>query len=239
MTGPEAPKPAGEPRLSRSEEDYLGDIYRLQAGGEPVKTGDLAQRLGVSSASTTAMFKKLARDGYLHYKEYAGATLTGAGERAALGVIRRHRLTERFLTDLLGIPWERVDALAHRMEHALPDEVVDALEQLLGDPETCPHGYPIPAKDGQVAPGSACDLTGLATGEQARVSEVDEADPAMLLYLGEQRLVPGTCVAVTQVNPLDGTISLRFAGRDLVVGPRIAQAVRVTRIAADGGRPVE
>jgi DtxR family Mn-dependent transcriptional regulator len=215
--------------LSRSEEDYLSHLYRLQRSDEPVSTGDIAQRLGVTAASANSMFKRLARDGLVTYREYAGASLTPAGERAALAVVRRHRVIERFLTDVLHFDWERVDALAHQMEHALPDEVVDALEAFLGEPATCPHGHPIPAKDGSIAPESPLNLASLEEGGCAVVSEVDEFDPTLLQFLRANGLVPGVKVQVVQRTPVDGTVVLACGGRAVAVGPVTARAVHVVR----------
>jgi DtxR family Mn-dependent transcriptional regulator len=216
--------------LSRSREDFLADMYRLSGFEEPVRTGDMAQRLRVSPASANSMFKRLARDGLVTYREYAGASLTSAGERAALAVVRRHRVVERFLTDVLHFDWERVDELAHQMEHALPDAVVDALETLLGDPETCPHGHPIPSRDGHIAPESPLNLTSLEVGGSALIREVDEFDPALLHFLRTNGLVPGAQVRITQQNPVDGTVVVECEGRGIAVGPATARAVHVVRI---------
>jgi DtxR family Mn-dependent transcriptional regulator len=225
-SAPKAPQPGG---LTRSEEDYLSDLYRLSGGQEPVRTGDIAQRLGVSPASASAMFKRLSRDGLVHYREYEGASLTPLGERAALAVVRRHRVVERFLTDLLHFGWDEVDALAHQIEHALPDVVVDALERLLGDPETCPHGHPIPGKDGSVAAEPTLTIASLGQGDRAQVCDVDEFDPALLQFL-RCGLVPGATLTVTQRNPLDGTVSVDCGGQVTVLGPNTARAVRVRHL---------
>ena len=218
--------------LTRSEEDYLSDLYRL--GGEgPVRTGDIAGRLGVTPASASGMLKRLSRDGFVNYREYGGATLTAAGERAALLVVRRHRVVERFLTDMLGFGWEQVDALAHQMEHALPDDVVDAIEQLLGDPATCPHGHPIPDRQGHVAAEPRLSIAGLRPQERAAVVEVEEADPALLAFLRDCGLVPGALLQVTQLNPIDATVVIRVGDRPpTALGPKTASAVRVVRAAA-------
>ncbi|MBX6376953.1 MAG: metal-dependent transcriptional regulator, partial [Clostridia bacterium] len=134
--------------VSQPKEDYLAAMYRIESRGDRVTTGELARLLGVSPASATHMLQRLAEEGLVEYREYAGGALTPAGRRAALDVIRRHRLAERFLTDILGIGWDQVDALAHRMEHALPPEVIDRFDELLGNPTVCPHGYPIPSQSG-------------------------------------------------------------------------------------------
>lgn len=212
-------------------EDYLAEIYRLQAAGESATTGMVADRRHVSPASTTAMFKRLARDGLVTYREYEGVTLTEDGQRMALGVLRRHRLVERFLTDVLRMPWESVDDLADQMEHALPEAVVDALERLLGNPFTCPHGYPIPDREGRLDQAPLRRLADLATGESARVARVDERIPGLLAYLDQVGLTLGALLQVEATTRIDETMTLRVADTVLVVGPRVAQAVSVTGVA--------
>jgi len=215
-------------------EDYLADIYRLETEGVNATTGAVAGRRSVSPASTTAMFKRLARDGLVTYREYEGVVLTGEGQRVALAVLRRHRLVERFLTDLLRLPWDRVDEIADEMEHALPDVVVDALEQLLGSPFTCPHGYPIPDRDGHVSdPDDLRTLAELRAGEDARVARVDEHVPGLLGHLQGLGIVPGAELHVLATNAIDETVVLRAPdqpGGVHVVGPRIARAVGVVAV---------
>jgi len=223
-------------QLSRAEEDYLSDLYRLAADG-PVRTGEIAQRLGVTPASASGMLKHLSREGLVEHRGYGATSLTPDGERAALQVVRRHRVIERFLTDTLQFGWEQVDVLAHQMEHALPDVVVDAIECLLGDPATCPHGHPIPDRDGHVAAEPALTVAGLLPGERARVREVDEFDPSLLAYLRSRGLVPGALLLVTQVNPIDATVVVEVPNvGPTALAPATARAVRVARDIPQGGK---
>ncbi len=210
-------------------EDCLAEIYRLEDSGEQVTTGVVADRRRVRPASITSMFKRLARDGLVVYREYEGVTLTAAGRRLALGVVRRHRLVERFLTDVLRMSWEAVDPLADQMEHGLPEAVVDAMESLLGNPFTCPHGYPIPDRAGHLPEVPLRCLAELRVGEVARVARVDERVPGLLPYLERVGLTLGARVVVHGQNPLDDTVSLSTGGEPFVVGPRIARAVFVSR----------
>ncbi|MDA8345444.1 MAG: metal-dependent transcriptional regulator [Thermaerobacter sp.] len=219
--------------LSRSREDYLAHIYRIQAVGHNVNTGEVAQHLGVTPASTSAMFKRLAQEGLVNYKSYSGVSLTEEGERAASHVVRRHRVIERFLTDILGIGWERVDEFANRMEHAMPDEVLEAIERLLGGPDTCPHGYPIPSEEGKLAVATGQPVEALVAGEWAVIRHVDESDTELLRHLRERGLVPGTLLQVAETNLIDGTRTLRIGDSTLVVGQRIARALFVDRVVDD------
>ena len=209
-------------------EDYLAAIYRVQQRGQRSTTGLIASRLGVSAASATAMFQRLAAEGLVEYKEYAGVCLTQKGQQAALDVIRRHRLAERFLTDVLEIPWDRVDEMAHRMEHALPKEVIEGFDRLLGNPTTCPHGYPIPSADGQVVEQPVRPLDELQPGEEAVVVRVLEDDPELLRYLGSRGLVPGARVQVLERPPFDEPITVRVNEQEQSVGRRVAESVFVS-----------
>lgn len=211
--------------LSQPMEDYLTAIYRAESRGEKVTTSHIASKLGVSAASTTAMFQKLATEGLVEYKEYAGVSLTQKGQKAALDIIRRHRLAERFLTDILDIPWDRVDAMAHKMEHVLPKEVIEGFDRILGNPRTCPHGYPIPSQDGAIAEVAVRELSDLRPGESGVIARVAEDDPELLRYLAACHLVPGAELTVIDKPPFDEPMTLKVGGESLVIGPRIARSV--------------
>lgn len=220
------------PRLS--VENYLADIYRLQTEQEgSVSTGAVADRRHVSPASASSMFRRLAREGLLVYREYEGVSLTGEGERLALNVVRRHRLVERFLTDVLGMPWESVDELADQMEHAFPDAVIEALERFMGNPLTCPHGYPIPDSSGQLQWVPLRRLSDLGPGEGGIVARVDERVPGLLPYLEEIGMTPGAAVMVREYNRIDETVVLSIDGEHRFVGPRITNAVSLRPLDSD------
>jgi DtxR family Mn-dependent transcriptional regulator len=220
--------------VSSAMEDYLAAIFRTLLVQEKASTSEIARRLKVSSASATAMFHKMASEGLVQYQEYAGVSLTPEGRKAAASVVRRHRIAERFLTDVLGIPWERVDEMADRLEHALPGEVVDSFEHLLGGATHCPHGWPIPTADGFVEPERVRLLASLTGGEEGEVRWVEEDDPGLLQYLAELGLVPGARVRVEAVNPVDDLMEVRVGERRFAVGQRVANAVAVGTPRAEG-----
>lgn len=213
---------------SQAMEDYIAAIWRITLNSGVATTSEVARRLGVTPASTSHMFKKLAEQGLVEYKEYAGVQLTPAGERAAAGYVRRHRVIERFLVDMLTIPWDRVDAYADQMEHALPDEVIDRLEAVLDYPDTCPHGYPIPAASGEVVAQPAVAVGTLEVGARMMVLRVDESDPSLLRYLHARGLVPGAQLEVVARDHLGQTLTLQVGQAHHVVGPRVADAVFVS-----------
>ncbi|MGE5591535.1 MAG: metal-dependent transcriptional regulator [Bacillota bacterium] len=214
-------------QISPAMEDYLMAIYRSQSAGERVSTSQIARRLGVTSASTTAMFKRLADESLVEYHEYTGASLTPKGEGLAASLVRRHRLAERFLTDVLGIALDQVDPMADRMEHALPPEVIDRFDSILQEPHTCPHGQPIPDKDGVLPKLRYTPLASLAAGQEATIARLEEGDAELLHYLVEQGLVPGARIKVVEKHPVDDLITLELGGTSLVVGQRVVRALDV------------
>lgn len=218
-----------------SQEDYLSTIYRLQGDdgdgdhGDDADlgvatTGRIADALDVSQASVTAFLKRAAEEGLVEHRSHKGARLTEAGRREALKVIRRHRVVERFLVDVLGIPWDRVDGEAHRLEHAVSDLVISRMEALLEDPEHCPHGFPIPDAGLAVADEPGRPLSSFEPGEAVRVVRVDE-DPELLRYLDELGLVPGAVVEVVDRHPFDGPLVVRIDGVEETLGLRAANRV--------------
>jgi len=219
------------PVLSASVENYLAAIYRAQDQGERGTTTAIAQKLGVSPASTTAMFQKLAQAGLVEYTEYMGVSLTEKGRRAAMDVIRRHRLTERFLTDILELPWDQVHEMAHCMEHALPPEVIERFEDLLNHPKACPHGFPIPSRSGTVEAVEVMPLDQLEVAATARIERVNETEAELLRYLHSQGLTPGTVIEVVEKCQFDQVMKLRVGEQEIMVGQRVARSVFVVGLA--------
>ncbi|MHB1505070.1 MAG: metal-dependent transcriptional regulator [Sulfobacillus sp.] len=213
--------------ISQTREDYLAAIYRVETTAHRATTGAVARRLGVSAASASAMFHKMADAGLVRYREYLGVTLTATGRLQATQVVRRHRLTERFLTDMLGIGWDRVDKVADQMEHALPEEVTESFARVLGDAARCPHGYPIPSVSGEVAVRETVSLAQMALGG-GHVAWVSEDDPVLLADLARRGLVPGAHVQVLTGEPGAKRRVVRVAGRPAAgVQVRLLQAVAV------------
>lgn len=217
--------------LSPTSEDYLKAIYDLQQQpDEPwATTSGLAQALGVAPASVTEMLKRLsaAKPPLVMHERYHGARLTEAGERAALQVVRTHRLLETFLAEALGFGWDEVHDEAHRLEHATSGKLGERIADYLGQPETDPHGDPIPGPDGALIARDEMPLATLAAGQFSRVTRVHSQDAALLRHLGELALYPGTMVRVLEVAPFDGPMILDVDGRRQVVGRGVAEQVFV------------
>jgi DtxR family Mn-dependent transcriptional regulator len=216
--------------LTRSEREALKAIYRLSKDGEDAHTGALADRLGLSPGTVTATVKRLAERAVVDYKPYKGVELTPAGRRAALGAIRRHRIVERFLADMLGYAWNEADRLATSFEHDLPQEVEDRLFVALHRPETCPHGFPIPAKETADLPALP-PLYALEAGDVAVVAVPGSTDPDIVAFLDTLGLRPGVQVEVKEKHPFDGPLVLRVDGKERTLGATVANQVFVQKSA--------
>ncbi len=221
--------------LSRAEQDYLKAIYHLQRKEQDGRVGTvaLAKWLGVSAASVTSMIKKLAEADLASHHPYQGVTLTASGERAALEMLRHHRLLETFLSEHLGMPWHEVHAEADRLEHALSETLEDRLATALGNPTVDPHGAPIPTKDGRVAIPATIPLWSVAAGQCVRIVEVEDEDAALLTHLADLGLRPGTTVEVLTHGPFGGPLHIRVEAQEHALGEVVAGAIAVVLIGAE------
>jgi DtxR family transcriptional regulator, Mn-dependent transcriptional regulator len=214
--------------LTKSERETLKALYRLSSKGSDAHTGALADVLGVSPGSATAIVKRLAERGLLNHKLYRGVELTLAGRAAAVGAIRRHRIVERFLSDMLGYPWNEADRLAATFEHDLPDEVEDRLYVALDRPSSCPHGFPIPPPEVGEIPDLP-PLYDLEPGEMAVVAVPGSTDPEVVRFLETMGLRPGVRLEVRERHPFDGPIVVRVDGTDRVLGEKVAHQIYVRK----------
>jgi DtxR family Mn-dependent transcriptional regulator len=201
---------------SHAEEDYLKAIYDAQyeRRDEWVTTTALANILNISPASVTEMLKRLSGPDreLVRYERYRGVQLTEAGEKAALEVVRHHRLIESFLSSTLGLTWDQVHAEAHQLEHAISEELEEHIARYLGDPARDPHGSPIPQRNGVMEKLDDVRLTDLPPGQRAQVRRVLDDDPALLRYLSELGLTLGAHVEVVERVPFQGPLYVRVAG---------------------------
>jgi DtxR family Mn-dependent transcriptional regulator len=215
--------------LSKSDREALKAIYRLAKDGG-AHTGILAERLGLAPGTVTATVKRLADRGLVDHEPYHGVELTTAGSQVAIAAIRRHRIVERFLADMLGYAWNEADRLATNFEHELPQEVEDRLYVALDRPAACPHGFPIPAKETAEMPEMP-PLYALEPGDTAVVAVPGSTDPEIVKFLGTLGLVPGVRVEVKEKHPFDGPLVLRVDGKDRTLGATVANQVFVQKSA--------
>jgi DtxR family Mn-dependent transcriptional regulator len=215
--------------LTRSVEDYLKAIYSLSPEGHHASTSDIAHFLDLSAPSVSGMIKRLSEQGLLEHIPYKGVQLTSEGRRAALRMVRRHRLIEAYLVAYLGYTWDTVHEEAERLEHAVSDTLVERMADALGNPGSDPHGDPIPAADGSIAEVAGTLLADVPTGETVEVRRVDERRGDRLRYLGSVGLTPGAIVTVVEHQPFQGPITLRVGGEERVIGHELGQALLCAR----------
>jgi len=216
-------------RPSEAIEDYAKAIYALQrrADGHPVGTNDLAERLGVTPASVSAMLKKLDDRGLVEHVPYKGVALTPEGRRVALEIMRHHRLLELYLAEHLGVPWDRVHEEAEALEHVISEDLEARIAAKLGEPTHDPHGDPIPSADLEIDEGDSRGLETLAAGDAGRFVRVSDSDPEMLRYLAERGVSLGDRFEVVDVQPFGGPLTVRFGDRLHTLGGGLARAMRV------------
>jgi DtxR family transcriptional regulator, Mn-dependent transcriptional regulator len=203
-------------------EDYLKAVYQLSDAGEPAGTSAIAERLGVSPASVTGMLKRLGQQGLLLHEPYQGAILTARGRKEAVRMIRRHRVLELFLVEVLGYTWDQVHEEAERLEHAASDRLIDRMAGVLGDPDADPHGHPIPSAGGRFQPADLPKLADLEPGERAILRRVSDEDAEALRYLARLNLVPGVRLEVLERTPLQGPMRVRVDQQEEMVGLELA-----------------
>jgi DtxR family transcriptional regulator, Mn-dependent transcriptional regulator len=205
--------------LTEPTQDYLKTIYELSRGHQTASTNALAEKLGISPASVTGMIQRLAasKPPLVNYRKHQGVTLTRFGERAALEVIRHHRLLETYLVENLGYGWDEVHNEAERLEHVISEEFESRIAQLLGNPIRDPHGEPIPTSDLKMPIDSSVTLNGLRPEQQATVSRVNAEDPRFLRHAKGLGLVPGAQIRVTGYSEYDQNLSVEINHQKAVV----------------------
>lgn len=216
--------------LSRSMQDYLKMIYSQTREDHTTSTVSIAEALDVKPASVTHMLQKLdeLEPRLVNYQKHHGVSLTAEGERVALEIIRRHRLLEQFLYEMMAYPWEKIHAEAEELEHAISPYFEERIAQMLNDPAFDPHGDPIPNRDLNLADErQLIPLARLRPGQKAVVSLIKNQDAGMLAYLSEAGIRPGTQVEVIQANPLDGSMQVAVGGQAQVFGQETVETILV------------
>lgn len=214
------------PQLSQSTEEYLEAIYKLsRESGATV--GRLATALEVSPPSVSQMLGRLQQAGLVARDASGGIGLTPEGLAAAARLVRRHRLSERFLADYLDLPWDQVHDEACKFEHVLSPEVEERLAAQLGNPRTCPHGHAIPDEDGLTLDEAAVPLTDLDEGDTTTIVRISDERPDLLRYLASLGLLPETEIAVDGVAPFGGPYLVRVGDAQYALGREVAGKVFV------------
>jgi len=213
--------------ISASAQDYAKAVYALEAHeGASVSTNDLAERLGVTPGSVSAMVRKLSDVGLVEHEPYHGVRLTAQGRRVALEVLRHHRLIELFLSEELGMSWDRVHAEAEVLEHVLSEDLEQLIAARLGDPTVDPHGDPIPTVEFGIYEPAGRSLDELPLGASGRLVRVSD-DPEMLRYLAGLGIALGDRLEVVDRQPFGGPVFVRFGAREHPIGGALARAMRI------------
>jgi DtxR family Mn-dependent transcriptional regulator len=222
---------AVEERYHPPLEEYLETIHSLQEEGTPVIQARIAERLGRSAPSVSEMLDRLSDEGYVH-REGRVVELTARGATLGAKVVRRHRLAERFLVDVLGLPWHKAHIEAGVWEHVISDDVEERLVEIMGNPSTCPHGNPIP---GTVSSASVklqrplADIEAGTTVRLERISEDVEIDMGSLVYLDEHGFTPGATAVVSSRAP-DGTLLLEVGESTVAFGSNLSRRLFVAAV---------
>jgi DtxR family Mn-dependent transcriptional regulator len=206
---------------------YAAEIFRLEEDHEYVPRSLLAEHMDVSGQAVGRMLSRLTAAGLVGQERYRGVRLTDEGRRAAMPALRRHRLVEVFLVKVLNYGWEEAHEHADRFERGIDSRLEDRLDDVAGHPTRCPHGEPIPTRDGVYPRVDDLCLTKLADGAEARVSRVRTHDSDQLAYLRQIGLVPGVSFRLAERAPFEGPLRLLYEGQDVVLGHRLASSVWV------------
>ena len=215
--------------LSSVAQDYLKVIWSAQEWSqEKVSTKLLAERIGVSASTVSEAVRKLSDQGLVEHARYGAITLTEDGRRAAVAMVRRHRLIETFLVNELGYGWDEVHDEAEILEHAVSETLIERIDAKLGHPDRDPHGDPIPSVDGAVPTPPAHQLSDFQAGQRGRVARISDFDPAMLRYFDEVGIALDTVITVVERRDFAGTIAVRIGEQTLDLGSLAAEAIWLT-----------
>jgi len=214
--------PQPPPSLTRSVEDYLKSVFHLTSQGGFATTSDIAEMLEVAPPSVSGMMKRLSETGLIEHVPYRGVQLTPQGRRAALQMIRRHRILESYLTSKLGYDWGDVHVEAERLEHAVSEKLIERMADALGEPRYDPHGAPIPTAAGEIEETELVGLANVRVGATVVLRQVGDEQPDRLRYLAEQGLTPGTRLEVVERQPFNGPTTVRLGMETRVVGQELA-----------------
>ncbi len=210
-------------------QDYLAEIYRIAAYQQEayVSTSELADRMRKTAPAVVRMASRLDEAGFIEHERYQGIRLTQRGEREALASIRRHRIVESFLVKVMGLGWHEVHDESDQLAGAVSEKLLAHMEKMAGYPTRCPHGEPIPTREGIMPQVDDVPLAELEPEQKLVISRVNTHDPEKLIYLQEIRLVPGQAIDLVARAPFNGPLRLRIERDEQVIGVELARALRV------------
>jgi len=216
--------------VTSATEEYLEIIYKLQRKSGVATTSDLVRLLKVAPGTVTNTIARLERESFVIHEPYRGVKLTEKGQRIALRTIRKHRLSERLLTDLLNVEWEKVHEAACKLEHSISDEIAKKIEKALGHPKTCPHGNPIPTECGGIIEKSSEPLSKFNVGEKGVIVKITDERRELLEYLSSINVKPDRLVEIIDKAPFNGPITIKVEGESRALSPEIASIIEARKI---------
>jgi DtxR family Mn-dependent transcriptional regulator len=215
--------------LSQMQEEYLELIYKLEEREGVAKTGQIAQELKVALGTVTNTVANLEKKGFLIHRPYAGIKLTEKGRKIALNILRKHRLSERLLADILKISWSAIHDIACKLEHIINEDVTEAIEKSLQYPKTCPHGNPVPDKDGRISIDNYEPLVNLPVKTKGKVMKIINEKENVLKYLATLGLLPGVEIEIEENTPFGGPILVKVSEAKYALGREISSSIYVKR----------
>lgn len=213
------------------QENYLKALYHLDQADGRISISRLSERLGVSKPTASNMVKSLEEQGWVVYRKYKPVELTEAGRKAAALVIRKHRLTEMFLYEIMGFGWEEVHEIAEQVEHIRSPKLFDRMDEMLHHPKHDPHGSPIPDTDGQVAEPEWKSLTAIAEGRTVRLRALAQSSAELLHFLNQWEITLGAEIEVLGVEAFDNSRLLSFDGKPPIkISQRVGENLLVEEV---------
>ena len=214
-----------------SKEDYLSVIFKTADSNGEIKANQIAEQLNISSAAVTDMLRKLSNEGYVEYKRYKGTKLTKSGEDYARNMVRRHRIWELFLHQVVGLPWDKVHNEAHNLEHSASDELINKMEEMLDYPEYDPHGDPIPDKNGKLPKGnSGVPLSTINPGKKVKVNRVHDFDSSFLQYVSKIGIELNKEITVVEAMEFDHSLLVEIDKKETSISSKVAANIFVTEV---------
>lgn len=214
-----------------SKEDYLSEIYKSADSNGEIKANQIAEKLNISGAAVTDMLRKLSKEGYVDYKRYKGIKLTKSGEDFARNMVRRHRIWELFLHQIVGLPWDKVHNEAHNLEHSTSDELINKMEEMLDYPEYDPHGDPIPDKNGHLPKiNLGVPLSSIRPGIKVKVNRVHDFDSSFLQYISKIGIKLNKEINVVEALEFDHSLLIQIDKKETSISSKVAANIFVTEV---------
>jgi len=214
-----------------SKEDYLSVIYKSSDSNGEIKANQIADKLSISGAAVTDMLRKLSKEGYVNYKRYKGIKLTQSGEEYARNMVRRHRIWEVFLHQIVGLPWDKVHAEAENLEHSSSDELINRMEEMLDFPEYDPHGDPIPDRNGKIPKGNlGIPLSTVQPGNLVKVNRVHDYDSSFLQYISKIGIELNKKITVLDSLEFDHSLLIKVDKKEASISNKVAANIFVSEV---------